>query len=94
MSRIVLRALSVLSIFFCLVLPLGAQLAAKETARVPSVFAALWERVAAPLLTIFSEETTDGRSACDPDGGPCLTTSATTDGRGACDPNGGNCYQL
>jgi hypothetical protein len=91
MSRTSIRALSVLAVLLCLSWPLGAQPAAKEpAARVPSALAALWEGVTAPLLSIFSGETTDGRGACDPNGGPC----ATTDGRSICDPNGGNCYEI
>jgi hypothetical protein len=90
MSRTVLRSLSALAVLLSLSLPLGAQPAAQEPARVPSAFAVFWEKVAIPLLSIFSGETTDGRSACDPNGGPC----ATTDGRSICDPNGGNCYEI
>lgn len=91
MSRTALRTLSVLALLLSLSLPLGAQPAAKETPRVPSALAMLWERVTAPLQSIFSGETTDGRGACDPNGGPCLPT---TDGRSICDPDGGNCYQV
>jgi hypothetical protein len=90
MSRIPIRALSILAVLLCLSLPLGAQPAAKEPARVPSALTALWERLTAPLLSIFSRETADGRSACDPNGGPC----ATTDGRSICDPDGRNCSEI
>jgi len=92
MSRTALRSLSALAVLLSLSLPLGAQPAAQEPARVPSALAVLWERVTAPLLSIFSGDTADGRSICDPDGGSCSTT--TTDGRSICDPNGGNCYEI
>jgi hypothetical protein len=85
------RPLSLALLAAFLALPLAAQPAAPE-AREPSVLARIWERIAAPVLSISSSEDTDGRSIWDPDGltfqGPESPEVTENDGRGIWDPNG------
>ena len=82
------RPLSLALLAAFLSLPLAAQRGAPES-REPSVLARIWERLAAPVLSLFASEDTDGRSIWDPDG---LVFQAPedgeNDGRGIWDPNG------
>lgn len=95
MSRTMVRAVAAILVLSSLALPLTAQ---PEPGKAPSLslFAQLWHRIAAPVVTLFSASETDGRSGWDPDG---LTTDGRggfdpdpdgldSDGRGAWDPNG------
>lgn len=74
-----------------LALPLAAQPAAPES-RGPSVLGRIWERLAAPVLSLFGSEDTDGRGVWDPDGlafqAPETPETLESDGRGVWDPNG------
>lgn len=82
------RPLSLALLAAFLTLPLAAQPAAPES-REASVLAWMWERLAAPVVALFSAEETDGRSIWDPDGLTVQTPADTeTDGRGIWDPNG------
>lgn len=69
------RPLSLALLTAFLALPLAAQ--PSPEAREPSVLARIWERLAAPVLSLFASEDTDGRSIWDPDG---LTFQAPEDG--------------
>ena len=85
------RPLSLALLAAFLALPLAAQPAAPES-REASVFAWMWERLAAPVLSLFSSEDTDGRGVWDPDGltfqGPESSEATENDGRSIWDPNG------
>jgi hypothetical protein len=84
------RILPLLCLSLALCMPLQAQ-AQGPAANFSGYLSTLWARLSAPLACLWDAatgaETTDGRGACDPNGG-----IATTDGRGACDPDGrGGC---
>ena len=85
------RPLSLALLAAFLALPLAAQRGAPE-AREPSILARIWERLAAPVLSLFASEDTDGRSIWDPDGltvqAPETPENTESDGRGVWDPNG------
>jgi hypothetical protein len=58
-------------------------------ARESSVLARIWERLAAPVLSLFTSEDTDGRGVWDPDGLTIQSPGDTeSDGRSIWDPNG------
>lgn len=85
MTRRTRRTLSLLCLSVVLCLPLQAQPRLPQPADALSGFlSSLWERVSAPLASLWAADETDGRGAVDPDGQPV----PTTDGRGACDPDG------
>lgn len=82
------RPLSLALLAAFLALPLAAQPVAPES-REPSVLARIWERLAAPVLSLFASEDTDGRSIWDPNGLAFQAPEgAESDGRGVWDPNG------
>jgi len=71
-----------------LAFPLAAQRGAPGP-REPSVLARIWERLAAPVISLFTSEDTDGRSIWDPDGFTVQAPEGTeNDGRSIWDPNG------
>ena len=85
------RPLSFALLAAFLAFPLAAQPAAPES-RGPSVLEQIWERLAAPALSLFASGDTDGRSIWDPNGlavqAPELPENIENDGRGIWDPNG------
>jgi hypothetical protein len=81
MSRRIRPVLSVLCLSLALSLPLQAQVVAGPGDGPWSFLSALWERLGAPLVSVWSGDVTEGRGIMDPDG-------ETSEGRGAWDPNG------
>lgn len=82
------RPLSLVLLAAFLALPLAAQRGAPGP-REPSVLARMWERIAAPVIALFTSEDTDGRSIWDPDGLTSQTPEdGENDGRSIWDPNG------
>ena len=82
------RPLSLALLAAFLALPLAAQPAAPES-REPSVLVRIWERLAAPVIALFTSEDTDGRGVWDPDGVTSQAPEDTdNDGRSLWDPNG------
>ena len=70
-----------------LALPLTAQ--PGQGSREPSVLVRIWERLATPVIALFTSEDTDGRSIWDPDGLTFQAPEETeNDGRSIWDPNG------
>ena len=93
MSRTMIRAVAAVLVLSALALQLAAQ---PEPGRAPSLslFAQLWQRIAAPVAALFTGSDSDGRQGLDPNG---LTTDirqgfdpngSDSDGRGGFDPNG------
>ena len=81
------RPLSLALLAAFLALPLAAQPALES--REPSVLARIWERLAAPVLSLFTSEDADGRGVWDPNGLTFQAPEGTeSDGRGVWDPNG------
>ena len=83
MSSRTRRVLSVLCLSLALLaLPLQAQrVSGPGDSAWSSLLSALWERLSASLVSLWSGDETEGRHGLDPDG-------ATSEGRGAWDPNG------
>lgn len=81
MSNCTRRTLSVLCLSLVLCMPLQAQTAPGPVDTFSAFLSGLWERMSAPLVSLWAADETDGRSTIDPLGG-------TTDSRGALDPHG------
>lgn len=93
MSRKLIPTLAAVLFVSAFALPLSAQ---PEPGRAEplSLFARLWERIAAPVAALFDGSETDGRGGWDPDGldsdgrGIWDPDGLTSDGRSGFDPNG------
>jgi hypothetical protein len=87
MIRRITRPLAFALLTAFLALPLAAQPSPEP--RASSAFARIWERLAAPVLSLFTSEDTDGRGVWDPDGFTVPVPEETeSDGRSIWDPNG------
>jgi hypothetical protein len=83
----IVRPLSLALVAAFLALPLAAQRG--PGSRESSVLVRIWERLAAPVIALFTSEDTDGRGVWDPDGLTFQAPEETeNDGRGVWDPNG------
>jgi len=83
------RPLSLALLSAALALPLAAQPAPVAHGPVFFLLAQVWERLAAPVTSLFAADETDGRGVWDPDGRSIWDPDGTdNDGRGVWDPNG------
>lgn len=80
MSRTMARTVALALVLSALALPLTAQ-PMPERASSLSFLARLWQRIAAPVVALFTASDTDGRGGWDPNG-------LDAAGRGGFDPNG------
>jgi hypothetical protein len=93
MSNGTRRTLSVLCLSLVLCMPLQAQTAPRTVDTLSGFLSALWDRLSAPLVSMWAADETDGRSTIDPLGGntageTCPDGCSTTDGRSTIDPLG------
>lgn len=88
MLRSLLRGGLVAVFVLSLSTPAQALPLAGERERLTSSLSAFWERLASPIVALWTGDT---RSLCDPNGGGCTNSGTSTDTRSICDPNGGGC---
>lgn len=80
MSRTMARTFAAVLVLSALALPLHAQPEPRSAASL-SWLARIWQRIATPVVALFTAGDSDGRGGFDPDG-------LASDGRGGFDPNG------